>query len=88
MKQQQPTHYIEAKASGKSAKQSLSTLGINAVEIKIDGGDKVGRTKFVTPFAEAGRVFIVDDLADTLYNDPQQGILKFPNNSHNGECTI
>lgn len=83
MKSQQPTHYIEAKASGKSAKQSLSKLGINAVEISVNGGDKIGRTKLNTPFAEAGRVYVVDELLDTLYNDSNQGILKFPNNSHN-----
>lgn len=83
MKARKPTHYIEAKASGKSAKQSLSKLGINAVEIDVGGGDKLGRTKMNTPFAEAGRVYIVDELIDKLYNDSQQGILKFPNNSHN-----
>lgn len=83
MRARKPTHYIEAKASGKSAKQSLSKLGINAVEIDVGGGDKLGRTKINTPFAEAGRVYVVEDLLDTLYNDSQQGILKFPNNSHN-----
>lgn len=83
MKSKQPTHYIEAKASGKSAKQSLTQMGINSVEIKVDGGDKVGRTKLATPFAESKRVYIVEDLIDTIYNDSQQGILKFPNNSHN-----
>lgn len=83
MKSQTPTHYIEAKASGKSSKQTLSKMNINAVEVKVDGGDKVGRTKLATPFAEAGRIFIAEDLIDKLYNDDQQGILKFPNNSHN-----
>ena len=83
MQKQVPTHYIEAKASGKSAKQSLSQLGINSVEIKVDGGDKIGRTKLMTPFAEAGRVYCDERLLDKLYNDSQQGILKFPNNSHN-----
>ena len=83
MKEQRPTHYIEAKASGKSAKQSLAKLNINAVEIDIQGGDKIGRTKLATPFAEAKRIYICDDIIDTLYNDDKQGILKFPNNSHN-----
>lgn len=83
MKKQRPTHYIEAKASGKSAKQSLAKLNINAVEIDIQGGDKIGRTKLATPFAEAKRIYICDDIIDTLYNDDKQGILKFPNNSHN-----
>ena len=83
MQKQVSTHYIEAKASGKSAKQSLSQLGINSVEIKVDGGDKIGRTKLMTPFAEAGRVYCDERLLDKLYNDSQQGILKFHNNSHN-----
>lgn len=83
IKAKEPTHYIEAKASGKSAKQSLSKLGINSVEIKVDGGDKVGRTNIATPFAEAGRIYCDEMLLDKLYNDSNQGILKFPNNSHN-----
>lgn len=83
MKERKETHYIEAKASGKSSKQSLSRLGINAVEVKVDGGDKIGRTNMATPFAEAGRVYVLDEILNKLYNDDKQGILKFPNNSHN-----
>lgn len=79
MKTKHAPHYIEAKASGKSAKQSLVRLGINAIEVKVEGGqDKISRAKMATPPAEAGRVFIRQSLADKLYNDHQQGILFFP----------
>lgn len=75
-------HYIEAKASGKSATQALSAMGIIALEVSVPGGDKTARTKLVTPRAEAGFIYIADDLAETLYNHEEQGILKFPNGRH------
>lgn len=83
MKARQRPHYIEAKASGKSAKQTLSSMGIPAIEIKVDGGDKVARTRIATPYAEAGMVYCADDILQQLYDDDKQGILKFPNASHN-----
>lgn len=75
-------HYIEAKASGKSAKQVLSDLGITAIEVQVSGGDKVARTKLATPRAEAGFVFIRESLMELLYNDDEQGILRFPMAAH------
>ena len=72
-------HYIEAKASGKSLKQTLVNNGINAIEVEVKGGeDKEARARMSTPYAEAGRVFIRKSLINKLYNDEQQGILKFP----------
>ncbi len=82
MRSKKATHYIEAKASGKSAKQVLTNQGINAVEVKVDGGDKVARAQMATPYAEAGRVFIHRSLMNKLLNDEKQGILKFPNNKN------
>ena len=76
-------HYIEAKASGKSAKQTLTNQGIPAIEVDIDGGDKIARTTLATPFAEAGMVHCRASLLNKLYYDDKQGILVFPNNSHN-----
>lgn len=74
-------HYIEAKASGKSAKQTLSRKGIAAIEIKVDGGaDKVARARSATPYAEAGNVYIKQSLYDLLFDDAEQGILNFPRN--------
>ena len=75
-------HYVEAKASGKSAKQTLTNHGIPAIEVQVIGGDKVARAKNVTPTAEAGLVFIRASLLDMLYDDPEQGILAFPNGLH------
>lgn len=71
-------HYIEAKASGKSAKQTLIKSGIPAIEVKPSSGDKVARARSVTPMVEAGMVFIRRSLIDRLYNDSKQGILQFP----------
>lgn len=76
-------HYVEQKASGKSLVQGLRRRGIAAVEVPIrGGGDKYARTTQVTPYAEAGTVKIAAHLLDRLLNDEKQGILKFPNGSH------
>lgn len=75
-------HYIEAKAAGKSAKQSLRRKGIAAIEIKVTG-DKIARAKDATPTAESGIIYIKKSMADRLYNDSKQGILFFPNGEHN-----
>lgn len=72
-------HYIEAKASGKSAKQVLVSNGIPAIEVPVIGGDKIARANMATPTAEAGMVYIRKSMADRIYNDSKQGILFFPN---------
>lgn len=72
-------HYVEAKANGKSAAQTLNNNGITAIEINVKGGaDKVARARMATPYVQAGRVYIRASLLDKLYNDSEQGILKFP----------
>jgi hypothetical protein len=72
-------HYVEAKASGKSAKQTLRSNGIPAIEVKVDGGaDKIARANAATPRAEAGFVYVKESLLGYLYHDEKQGILKFP----------
>lgn len=78
MRLQAAPHYIEAKASGKSAKQTLTTAGIPAIEVQVNA-DKLARARDATPKAEAGMVYCRASLLDKLYNDDQQGILKFPN---------
>lgn len=78
MKLHPSPHYIEAKASGKSAKQTLTVAGIAAIEVQVNA-DKLARAKDATPKVEAGMVCIRKSLADKLYNDDQQGLLKFPN---------
>ena len=82
MTRKQAPHYVEGKASGKSLVQTLKNNGIPAIEVSVVKGDKIARTTMATPYAEAGLVFIAEDLLDTLYNHPKQGILKFPNNFH------
>lgn len=79
MKSRKRPHYIEAKASGKSAKQTLTNAGIPAIEVDVKGGsDKVARARSATPLAEAGMVYVKKSLVEALFHDPKQGILNFP----------
>lgn len=82
MKKCKAPHYVEAKASGKSAKQTLVKLGIPSIEVKVEGGDKIARAKMSSPYAESGMCYIRKSLIDFLYNDDKQGILNFPKGSH------
>jgi predicted phage terminase large subunit-like protein len=79
MKSKKAPHYIEAKASGKSAKQTLSNQGVPAVEVNVTGGDKEARANMVTPYAESGVIYCRESLLNKLYYDSKQGILMFPN---------
>lgn len=74
-------HFIEAKASGKSAKQTLRKEGIVAVEVKVNK-DKIARAKDASPAAESGLVYIRESMADRFFNDPKQGILYFPSGEY------
>lgn len=74
--------YIEAKASGKSAKQMLTSMGVTAIEVEVQGGDKEARANLATPRAEAGLVYCRQSLMETLLYDAEQGILRFPNGAH------
>jgi len=71
-------HYIEAKASGKSAKQTLTTAGIAAIEVQVNT-DKMGRARDASPKAAAGMVCVRSSILQFIYHDEDQGILKFPN---------
>lgn len=71
-------HYVEAKASGKSACQTLKSMGIAAKEVQVNG-DKIARARDATPKAEAGMVYVKRSLIDALLYDDVQGVLKFPN---------
>tara|TARA_R110000868_G_scaffold176609_4_gene414492 strand:- start:5930 stop:7366 length:1437 start_codon:yes stop_codon:yes gene_type:complete len=73
-------HYVEAKATGKSAVSWLAREGIVAIEVNIHGGgDKVAKTRSVTPRAEAGKIFVNKRILNRLLDDDKQGILSFPN---------
>lgn len=78
MREKPAPHYIEAKASGKSAKQTLSKAGIPTIEVKANSGDKVAKARSVTPYAEAGMVCVRSSILNDLYNDEKQGLLLFP----------
>lgn len=81
MKEKVPLpHYVEAKASGKSAKQTLVSQGVTALEVTVNG-DKIARSRDATPRAEAGLVYCRESILESLYCDDEQGILKFPNGS-------
>jgi phage terminase large subunit-like protein len=82
MKSLRAPHYIEKKASGKSAKQTLTRLGIKAKEVEVSGGDKIARTTLATWIAEELRIFVARHIIDKLLDDEQQGILKFPNGKY------
>lgn len=83
MKTKPSPHYVEAKASGKSIKQVVTSMGVPVIEVKLNGGgDKVARARSVTPTVEAGMVCIRKSLLDKLYNDDKQGILQFPKSKY------
>ena len=75
-------HYIEQKASGKSAKQFLDREGVYAVEVAVQGGDKIARTRNALPVAESGKLLVRRSVLEKLLDDDKQGILKFPNGTH------
>lgn len=70
-------HYIEAKASGKSVKQVLVKAGHPAEEVQV-AGDKLVRARTATPIAERKQVYVRASILESIYNDKNQGILKFP----------
>lgn len=72
-------HYIEKKASGISAQQTLTKHGVVAVEVEVPGGkDKLARAKMATPVGAAGMICIRQSIAERFFSDPKQGILHFP----------
>lgn len=73
---------IEAKATGKSAGQSLRRAGISAIELEIPHTDKRSRANAISFHTESKRVIILNHLRDGFLNDIQQGILKYPEGSH------
>lgn len=82
MKRTPAPHYIERKASGKSAKQTLKKLRIAAREVPVEGGDKISRAMLATPIAEEGRIYVAEHVHAKLLDDERQGILKFPNSKY------
>jgi predicted phage terminase large subunit-like protein len=75
-------YYIEKKASGKSAKQMLSNMGLYAREVAVRGGDKRARARIASPVVEQGKVVIRQSIAARILDDERQGLTKFPSGSH------
>lgn len=63
--------------SGKSLKQVLVTAGYPAEEVQVSG-DKMVRALTATPIAERKQVYVRASILDKIYNDKDQGILRFP----------
>lgn len=83
MKRKTFPHYIERKASGKSARQTLTDQGIPAIEVDVPGGgDKEARARLASVYAEGKLVYVRESVLERLYTDDRQGILAFPKASH------
>lgn len=68
-------HYIEAKASGKSAKQALDRNGVSVSEVKVQG-DKLARAAAVQPVVARGRVHVSRKVLRKLLMADRQGLLR------------
>jgi hypothetical protein len=68
-------HYVEAKASGKSVVQTLTTYNIPAKEVLVKG-DKLARASAAQPTVSAGRVYVNQRVYDKLLWAERQGLLR------------
>lgn len=68
-------HFIEAKASGKSAAQTLRREGVTVKEVTVQG-DKLARSSGVQPVVSQGRVFVNRRVLRKLLHGPRQGLLR------------
>lgn len=69
-------HYIESKATGKSAAQSLRRERIMVQEVQVTGGDKLARASLVQPVVARGRVFVNRKVLRKLLHSDRQGLLR------------
>ena len=75
MKELKGPHYIEEKASGKSAVQALRAAGIVAEPVPVKG-DKFARAAAVQPAVSNGRVYVRKMVYDMLLAGEAQGLLR------------
>jgi hypothetical protein len=68
-------HYIEEKATGKSAAQSLRREGVIVAEVAVQG-DKFARAAAVQPIVSAGRVHVRRSVLRKLLYGERQGLLR------------
>lgn len=82
MKRLEGPHHIEAKASGKSAAQSLDRQGVQAEEVEVDGGDKYARANGVQGLVgskqdgSTERVHVHASVYEKLLRGEKQGLLR------------
>ena len=69
-------HYIEQKASGKSAVQSLKRSGVTAEEVAVNGGDKLARAAGVQAIVANRRIKVRSCLLRKLLEGDRQGLLR------------
>lgn len=70
-------HYVEAKATGKSAVQTLRKQGVPAKEVVVPGGaDKFARSNAVQPVVSAGRVWVRRQVFRKLLEAERMGLLR------------
>jgi phage terminase large subunit-like protein len=63
--------------------QELRKQGIHAQEVNLPKLDKIARSRLVSVHAQTGKVFIHKAIKDKLLNDGRQGLMLFPNGTHN-----
>lgn len=68
-------HYVEQKASGKSAAQALRRQGLGVEEVTVEG-DKFARAAAVQPVASNRRVHVREAVLDDLLRGDRQGLLR------------
>lgn len=68
-------HYIEEKATGKSAAQSLRRENVSVTEVPVDG-DKLSRSAAVQPIVSNRRVFVRRAVLRKLLEGERQGLLR------------
>jgi hypothetical protein len=75
MRQLAGPHYVEEKATGKSAVQTLKVYGINAGEVPVRG-DKLMRAASAQPAVANHRIYVNRRIRDTLLYAEGQGLLR------------
>lgn len=68
-------HYIEQKATGKSAAQTLKRNGVPVSEVAVRG-DKFARASAMQPVVSAGRVWVRRSVLRKLLHGERQGLLR------------
>lgn len=76
---------VEKKANGQAIIDSLNNVigGFEAYDPKMT--DKVGRANSVTPYLEAGNVWLPCEEIDNTIGEMEEEMMKFPNGTHDDE---